>query len=144
MFVLNYSREKTLRLSNDAFFYLLAEEPPLDESNLEEAKEIAGMFPDGFFIKEGWRRIENSGLVEASFVPYEQSDIKTDTTLSLTKYIDLRIMYLSEDRIRVWWHDKRTNSIKLKGDYDVQINKYGRKYFQTGDYTVGKGCLYFL
>ena len=51
-FRLDYSQQQTMQISNDAFFYLLEEEEPLDEENLEEAYEILALFPHGFNIEE--------------------------------------------------------------------------------------------
>ena len=50
LFILDTTRAIELQISNDAFFYLLEEEEPLDEANLEEAQEILAMFPNGFVV----------------------------------------------------------------------------------------------
>ena len=60
LFLLDRSKTLELQISNDAFFYLLEEEEPLDEANLEEAQEILAMFPNGFVIEDGWKPVRTA------------------------------------------------------------------------------------
>lgn len=143
-FKLDYGKAQTLQVTNDAFFFLLEEEEPLDEENLDEAREILAMFPHGFHIEENWKAVENSDLIEVTFVPYVEDDMDFDEYEDLTKYIRQQIKWIGQNRIRVWWYNNRTGTRELRGDFDVQVNNYGLRYFQTGDITKGKGSMYFL
>lgn len=98
MYKLDYSKKQVLQLSNDAFFYLKEEEEPLDEDNLDEANEIISMFPKGFHIDEGWKYVEDSDMVEATFIPYIDDDWQFD------EYIDL----FNGWQLQVKWADDRT------------------------------------
>ena len=98
MYKLDYSKKQVLQLSNDAFFYLKEEEEPLDEDNLDEANEIISMFPKGFHIDEGWKYVEDSDMVEATFIPYIDDDWQFD------EYIDL----FNGWQLQVKWTDDRT------------------------------------
>ena len=141
---LDYSKAETMQLSNDAFFYLLQEEEPLDEENLDEAQEIFAMFKHGFYIEDNWKTVENSDLIEATFVPYVEDDADFDECCDLTQFIQLQIKWLDASHIRLWWYYIKTGARELRGDFEVYTNKYGNRCFQTGDYTKGKGCLFFL
>lgn len=98
MYKLDYSKKQVLQLSNDAFFYLKEEEEPLDEDNLDEANEIISMFPKGFHIDEGWKYVEDSDMVEATFIPYIDDDWQFD------EYIDL----FNGWQLQIKWADDRT------------------------------------
>lgn len=98
MYKLDYSKKQVLQLSNDAFFYLKEEEEPLDEDNLDEANEIISMFPKGFHIDEGWKYVEDSDMVEATFIPYIDDDWQFD------EYIDL----FNGWQLQIKWTDDRT------------------------------------
>lgn len=147
-FRLDYSQQQTMQISNDAFFYLLEEEEPLDEENLEEAYEILALFPHGFNIEENWKAIEDSDLIECTFVPYVEDDMDFDEYEELTKYLQQQIKWLDANTIRVWWYNLQTGARELRGDFKVYTNKYGLKCFHTGnqdeDFVTGKMSLYFL
>ena len=51
-FRLDYSQKREMQISNDAFFYLLEEEEPLDEENLESSKIMAEKIVDDWDIRE--------------------------------------------------------------------------------------------
>ena len=137
-----------MQISNDAFFYLLEEEEPLDESNLEEAQEILTVFPNGFYIEEDWKTVEDSDLIECTFVPYIKDDMDFDEYEELTKYIQLQIKWLDANRVRMWRYNSETGTRELQGDYQVNINKFGHRYFYTGDqnkeFVAGKMSMFFL
>ena len=63
--------------------YLYQEEEMLDESNMEEAKEIMAMFPHGYVIKDNYVIVEDEpDLVECTFIPYtEEADIKNNNDI---------------------------------------------------------------
>ena len=98
MNILDYSKKQVLQLSNDAFFYLKEEEEPLDEDNLDEANEIISMYPKGFHIDECWKYVEDSDMIEATFIPYIDDDWQFD------EYIDL----FNGWQLQVKWTDDRT------------------------------------
>lgn len=143
-YIPDYNNAKDLQLSNDAFFYLLLGEEPIDEDNLDEAKEIAGLFPNGFMIDETWDYVEGTDLIAAKFIPYIEESFEYDEYLDLTTELQLQIKWLDTNHISTYWLNKKTNARTPKGQYEIKTDKYGHKYFQTGDYTKGKGSLYFL
>lgn len=147
-FRLDYSQQQTMQISNDAFFYLLEEEEPLDEENLEEAYEILALFPHGFNIEENWKAVEDSDLIECTFVPYVEDDMDFDEYEELTKYLQQQIKWLDTNTIRVWWYNLQTGARELRGDFKVYTNKSGHRCFHTGDqdkeFVAGKMSLFFL
>ena len=147
-FRLDYSQKQEMQISNDAFFYLLEEEEPLDEENLEEAQEILAMFPHGFYIEENWKAVEDSDLIECVFVPYVEDDMDFDEYMDCGPYLQEQIKWLDANHIRVWWFNNQTGTRELRGDFKVYTNKYGLKCFHTGnqdeDFATGKMSLYFL
>lgn len=147
-FKLDYSQKQEMQISNDAFFYLLEEEEPLDEENLKEAQEILAMFPHGFYIEKNWKAVEGSDLIECTFVPYVEDDMGFDEYQELTKYIQLQIKWLDANTVRVWWYNLKTGARELRGGFKVYTDKFGHKYFHTGnqdqEFETGKMSLYFL
>ena len=147
-FKLDYSKAQTMQISNDAFFFITEEEEPLDEENLEEAQEVLSMFPNGFYVEENWKPVEDSDLIEATFIPYVEDEDDWDEYQDLTKYIQMQIKWLDANHIRVWWFNSQTGTRELRGDFKVYTNKYGLKCFHTGnqdeDFVTGKMSLYFL
>lgn len=147
-FRLDYSQQQTMQISNDAFFYLLEEEEPLDEENLEEAYEILALFPHGFNIEENWKAVEDSDLIECTFVPYVEDDMDFDEYEELTKYLQQQIKWLDANTIRVWRYNLQTGARELRGDFKVYTNKSGHRCFHTGDqdkeFVAGKMSLFFL
>ena len=150
MFTLDYNNSIILQVSNDAFYYLNYGEEPLDESNLEEAKEVVAMFPNGFYIEEDWSVVEDEpGLIEATFVPYIENRIEYDLYEDLTNYIQQQVKWIEEGKLaRVWWYNKKTGERKLRGDFKVYTDKFGNKCFHTGDqektFESGKYSLYYI
>lgn len=147
-FRLEYDKAQTLQISNDAFFLITAEEEPLDEENLEEAQEILSMFPNGFYIKEDWKTVENSDLIEATFIPYVEDTDVWDECQNLTNNIQLQIKWLDAGHIKAWWYNNQNGTRELKGIFKVYADKNGNKCFHTGDqnkeFTSGKMSLYYL
>lgn len=147
-FKLDYSKAQTMQISNDAFFFVTEEEEPLDEENLEEAQEILNMFPNGFYVEENWKSVEDSDLIEATFIPYVEDNDDWDEYQNLTKYLQMQIKWLDTNHIRVWWYNCQKGTRELQGDFKVYTNQYGLKCFHTGkqnkEFESGKMSLYFL
>ena len=147
-FRIDYSKKQTMQISNDAFFYLLEEEEPLDDENLDEAKEILSMFPYGFHIEDDWKPVEDSDLIECTFIPYVEDDTDFDEYQELTKYIQLQIKWIDANTISLWWHNSENGTRELLGDLKVYTDEYGRKCFHTGNqnekFVPGKMSLYYL
>ena len=147
-FRLDYSKAQTMQISNDAFFFITEEEEPLDEENLEEAQEVLSMFPNGFYVEENWKPVEDSDLIEATFIPYVEDEDDWDEYQDLTKYLQMQIKWLDANHIRVWWYNSQKGTRELQGDFKVYINQYGHKCFHTGEqdkeFVPGKMSLYFL
>lgn len=147
-FRLDYSKAQTMQISNDAFFFITEEEEPLDEENLEEAQEVLSMFPNGFYVEENWKPVEDSDLIEATFIPYVEDEDDWDKYQDLTKYLQMQIKWLDASHIRVWWYNSQKGTRELRGDFKVYTNQYGHKGFHTGEqdkeFVPGKMSLYFL
>lgn len=147
-FRLDYSQKQEMQISNDAFFYLLEEEEPLDEENLEEAQEILAMFPNGFYIEENWKAVEDSDLIECVFIPYINDNMDFDEYQELTKHIQQQIKWLDANTIRVWRYNSQIGARELQGDFKVYTNRFGHRCFHTGnqdeEFMAGKMSLYFL
>ena len=145
-FVLDYSKKQTLQITNDAFYYLYYGEEPLDEDNLEEA--TAYCFSNNFYIEDDWKIVDNSDLIECTFIPYIEDRADYDEYEDLTKHIQQQIKWLDANHIRVWWFNNQTGTRELRGDFKVYIDKYGYKCFHTGNqdesFITGKMSLYFL
>lgn len=147
-FKLDKSQALELQISNDAFFYLLEEEEPLDEANLEEAQEILTMFPNGFIIEDNWKLVEDSDLIEAIFVPYVIDNADYDEYFELTKYTQVQIKWLDISRIKAWLYNSETGARESLGNCKIYTNEYGLKCFHTGDqdkdFEAGKNSLFYL
>lgn len=147
-FILDYSKKQTLQISNDAFYYLYCGEEPLDENNLEEAKEVSEMFSNNFYIEDNWKTVNDSDLIECTFIPYTKNKLDYDAYLNSGPYIQEQIKWLDISHIRLWRFNSKTKTRELCGDFKVYINEYGNKCFHTGDqdkeFTTGKMSLYFI
>ena len=122
-FRLDYSKAQTMQISNDAFFFITEEEEPLDEENLEEAQEVLSMFPNGFYVEENWKPVEDSDLIEATFIPYVEDEDDWDEYQDLTKYLQMQIKWLDANHIRIWWYNCQKGTRELQGDFKVYINQ---------------------
>lgn len=148
-FRLDYSKAQTMQISNDAFFFITEEEEPLDEENLEEAQEVLSMFPNGFYVEENWKLVEDSDLIEVTFVPYIKDEDDYDEYHDCGPYLQEQIKWLDKDHIRLWWYRIKTGVRELRGDFKVHTNEYGHRCFYTGsnqdgEFVPGKMSLYFL
>ena len=132
MYKLDYSKKQVLQLSNDAFFYLKEEDDPLDEDNLDEAIEIIGMFPNGFHIDDDWKYVEDSDMVEATFIPYIDDEWQFDEYKDLFNGWQLQIKWVDNNKaqveIRYYNPTKEPFGQQI---CDVELNDDGRPYIVT-------------
>lgn len=147
-FILDYNKKQTLQISNDAFYFLYYGEKPLDEDNLEEANEVSEMFSNNFYIEDDWKAVDDSDLIECTFVPYIEDQADYDLYQDLTKYIQMQIKWLDTNHVRVWWYNCQKCTRELQGDFKVYTNQHNLKCFHTGEqdneFVTGKMSLYFL
>lgn len=119
---LDATKAETLQISNDTFWYLYQEDEMLDESNMEEAKEIMQMFPFGFIIKDDYKCVEGEqDLIECTFIPYikdtniqwdgESRCNSTDPFVVLFKYMN--------DKCYIRWMDERNGKIICEGEFSI-------------------------
>lgn len=132
-FELDSSKAQTLQISNDAFFFITEEEEPLDEANLEEAQEILSMFPKGFYVEDNWKYVENSDLIEATFIPYVENTDDYDEYEDITKYVQIQIKWIDTSHVKTWLYNSQKGTKKLLGEFEVYTNEYGHKCFKTGE-----------
>lgn len=142
-FELDSSKAQTLQISNDTFFFITEEEEPLDEANLEEAQEILDMFPKGFYVEDNWKYVENSDLIEATFIPYVESTDDYDEYEDITKYVQIQIKWIDANHVKTWLYNSQKGTKKLLGEFEVYTNEYGHKCFKIGE-TLGKTNLFFI
>lgn len=129
MLELDADNKQIWQLSNDAFYLLLLDEEPLDENNIEEANELAAMFPLGFAFGE-YEFIED-GLVEAEFIPYKESAFRVDQWCKVTNDIALQVQYSENKKslkYRFYHYEKGTI---MEGEAEVLINQFNKSYFLT-------------
>lgn len=119
-------KEAVLQLSNDAFFYILSGEQPIDETNLDEANEILDMFPNGFYIKS-WEPIDNSDLIQAVFVTEDNES--EWLCYNITKYIQIQIKWLDSTHIIQREINSQANTMSEAKEFSVLTNKYGLQYY---------------
>lgn len=145
MFEPDYNNSRDFILSNDAFFYLYAEEEPLDDDNLDEALEVAECFPNGFIIKEGWQYIDDD-MIEATFIPLVQKEVDFDAEQEMAKGYFFRIRLCPDCKhIELYSYRVSTGQTIYKGTYELRLNSTGKEIgFATGDWRKGKGCLLWL
>ena len=136
-----------MQITNDAFYYLYFGEEPLDEDNFEEAEEISGMFPNGFYIEDNWKAVEDSDLIEATFIPYVDDKVDYDEYQDLTRNYQLQIKWVGPNRVKMWAFNKQNGTRELRGEYEVHTAN-GKSYFHTGppgtEFIPGKASLFFL
>ena len=120
----------TLQISNDTFWYLYQEEEMIDEENMEEAKEVIGMFPYGFIIKDDYKVVEDEpDLIECTFIPYiEDEDIAWDGEHVAYNYKGIRsdvflFKIISHEKAYIRWTDERDGRIFREGEYEVVYDK---------------------
>lgn len=144
---LDYARARTLRMSNDTFYYLRDNEEPLDEANIEEAMEIIAMFPDGFELDKNAVFIENSDLVEVAVIPYGVESDGYDLYHELAKgYVQQLKFTRGGTHVQVWADIKDAGERKYIGEFKLGTghNRNVGIGFAIGGWRNGKGCLFWL
>lgn len=148
MFRLDNTKAITLQLTNDAFYYLKEDEDPLDEDNLEEALEVLSMFPNGFEIEDNWKPVEDSDLIEATFIPYIEVNEDYDMSCRMAQGYHWQIKFTRENRyVKLWSFKESTNERVYMGEFQLRMSKSAAKdpiCFATGDWRSGHGCLSWL
>ena len=148
MLELNEANAVVLQISNDAFYYLLNGEDPLDDANLEEASEVISMFPRGYKISDNWKPIDNSDLIEAMFIPYTEvmSHNDHDAYYEAAKDFEFQIKLVDNNRfVEMWSFAKSTGKRNYIGKYELRYNeKRTHIGYATGNWRKGKGCLLWL
>lgn len=131
---LDINNKVQLQLSCDAFYLLYCGDEPLDDNNIEEADEIAAMFPYGFFI-EDYDFVENDkSLIEAIFIPYRPSTFLADSYIQLTTSAKLEVRKLSDTELEYRLYDidrGELQDIWARNIVPIEVNKYGRQFFTT-------------
>lgn len=136
---LDNTKAKQLQLSNDAFYYLMYGEDPLDDDNLDEAKEIAAMFPFGFSISD-WEYVEGENdLIEATFIPYIEDDVKYDGWMDyLAKNWIFKYRMTSTTTAHIHIDNEVTGEVHA--DFECTVVKYKNKpwvvYNSNGDASM--------
>lgn len=133
-------------LSNDAFFYILSGEEPLDEDNLAEAEEVLSYFPNGFDIVE-WH-YEETDMVAATFIgtPNRGNILATEAPQfdAIEELVPGYTMGISlaqaNTRVMVWAiKSGRLNpEVLYRGEFDLAINSKGMVGYQMDR------CLFWL
>lgn len=131
MYKLDYSKAEVMQISNDAYYFLKEEEPPIDEDNLEEAYEVMAMFPNGFYITDDIAFVENSDLVEVTFVPYVEEDWDYDEYIDLFGGWQIQIKHIERmKRVRIRFYNP-TKEPKFEQECDIVYNAYGKPEIHT-------------
>ena len=102
MYKLDYNKKITIQLSNDAFFYLKDGEELIDDANADEVAEIIAMFEfeNGYYIEDNWQYVNDSDLIEATFVPYVEEQWDFDEYIDLFNGWQLQIKWLNIELVR--------------------------------------------
>ena len=135
-------------LSNDAFFWLFAEEEPLDEENLEEAEEIQALFPNGFIIQEGWT-YEDEDSIKATFIPYvldNVSDWDGENRDNDKNAVSFKFRILAFNKCYVRWVNENTGKLIYEGECEVKYiasNPWAYTPNRSFIPLWGPKCLYF-
>lgn len=123
----DYNPEKleTVQMSNDAYNYIVNDEPCLDEENIDEVNELYERYPYGFKINPDIEFVENSDLIECSIIPI---------CICQTPFTHYKIngrwskdeFYYSQDRKQVYFRSYIMSSKRFidYGWNEIQINKY--------------------
>lgn len=125
-FILDKSKSVIMQVSNDTFFYLKDDEPPLDEANLDEANEILEMFPNGFIISDNWEYVENeSDIIQVTFIPYIEKQEEWDGYAIMFNGWILNFKIANSEFAYIQHYNKNTGEIF--GEQDASIEYYYKK-----------------
>lgn len=136
---LDSTKAQQLQLSNDAFHYLMYGEEPLDDGNLDEANEITEMFPFGFSIGD-WEYVEGEyDLIEATFTPYVEDDVKYDGWMNyLAKNWIFKYRMTSATTAHIHIENEVTG--KVHADFECRVVQFNNRlwavYNQNGDASM--------
>lgn len=126
MYELDNKNSVDLQLSNDAFFYLKYEEEPLDEDNLDEAKEILAMFHNGFVIDDNWDYVENEiDLIQATFIPYVEQKVQFKYYLEMFNDWVFQFNLLSNDEAYGRYYNNTTGKTFKEGKWPIETSNKG-------------------
>lgn len=143
MLELDVKNKISLQMSCDAFYWLYCGDEPLDPDNLEEAEEIAAMFPHGFLIDDNYEFVvDDPGLIEAIFIPYRPDTFQADAYDKLTTEARLEIKYLSGDKLIYRLYNTKYgeySGIWSRAEVPIETNKFGLRFFKTRG-----GSMFFL
>lgn len=131
---LDSTKAQQLQMSNDAFHYLMYGEEPLDDDNLDEANEIAAMFPNGYSIGD-WEYVEDeTDLIKATFIPYIKDDIKYDGWMNyIAKNWVLKYKMFDQHNAHIHIENEATGEVHTDFDCNVlQINGNPWVVFKDG------------
>ena len=147
-FIADKTKKQVLVISNDTFYHLYCEEELLDEANKAEVDMIISNFPNGFYIEDNYKFLDNTGQVEIEIIPYTAVNTDFDEYCQLTSNMQLQIKWVDNTNIIAHLLDTETGIRTHYGNFKVYVNKFGNKCFHTGnqdeDFVTGKMSLYFL
>ena len=128
-YVLDFEGKVEVKLSNDAFYFLKDDEPPIDEACMDEVNGIYEIFENGFIFDDNYKFIDN-GYVLATIIPYVEDSFDYDLYFNVAKEVEFQIKYLSKTKVQVRYYNLS------KGPYgeeelDILINKYGKPEIHT-------------
>ena len=133
---LDNSKSKIMQVSNDACYYLLYGDEPLDDENLEEAKEIESMFPNGYVVSS-WEPLDDEpGMVEIVIVPYVQDNTHYDGQIEyVAKNWVLKYTLISANTVHVIITNEITGEVRREFDCRVVLfdNKEWIVFNSEGD-----------
>lgn len=127
-----------LKLTNDAFFALYCGEEPIDEVNLEEAKNIAAQFPHGFTIGEDWVELGDTGLIEAVFTAEQMRPPKYTHSLEIFGEWELLIAVNSNEAEYMFWHPTKESFSQGTSLIELINGKQWVKTVKNGQYPIFK------
>lgn len=134
---LDYENAQIVQMSNDAFFYILEDEEPLDEENFSEIHKLSKMFPYGFSVDSN-AKFTKAGMVEAKIIPYVKDDCDYDEYCDITKYVQIQIKWTGTSKINAWLFNSQKGTRELLGNFETYVNKFKNECFKV------RGCLFFL
>ena len=132
MYKLDYNKKITIQLSNDAFFYLKDGEELIDDANADEVAEIIAMFEfeNGYYIEDSWQYVNDSDLIEATFVPYVEEQWDFDEYIDLFNGWQLQIKWLNTELVRARLYNPTKEPLNEQ-EYAVAFMN-GRPYINMG------------
>lgn len=148
--LLDNENSKELRISNDAFFFLLDGEDMLFDESEQEVETIKAQFPLGFKISE-WD-YDGGGDIIATFIPYK---LDPNTAYNLgdkfSNELFIEVAYYNGDSTCDIRFISAKDGYLIKKPYEprtisVQRNKHGLLYFcpWEPDHYSGMQTTFFI